>query len=86
MKLLWRRPPMICREAVEVVTAYLEDALPRRDRARFEAHLGDCPHCTAYLEQIRETIALGRALEPEDLSPEAQRALQGVFEAWAAGG
>ena len=54
---LFRRQPMLCREAVEAVTAYLEDAMQRRDRARFEAHLAACPHCSAYLEQIRETIA-----------------------------
>ena len=81
---LFSRKPMICREAVEAVTAYLEGAMRPRDRARFEAHLGGCPDCTAYLEQIRETIALAGAIEPEALSPEAQRALQGVFAAWAA--
>jgi anti-sigma factor RsiW len=77
---------MICREAVEAVTAYLEDALPRRERARFATHLAACPHCDAYVEQIRQTIVLAGALEPDDLSPAAQRALEGVFRAWAAEG
>jgi anti-sigma factor RsiW len=81
---LFRRQPMLCREAVEAVTAYLEDAMPRRDRARFEAHLAACPHCSAYLEQIRETIALTGALEPETLSDEARRDLERVFQAWVA--
>lgn len=83
---LFRRQPMICREAVEAVTAYLEGAMPRRDRARFEAHLGECPHCSAYLRQIRETIALTGALEPEALSEDAQRDLERVFRAWVAEG
>ena len=78
--------PMICREAVEAVTAYLEDALRPRERARFERHLTACEHCTAYLEQIRATIAVTGTIAAEDLSPEAQRALQGVFAAWAAEG
>ena len=84
MRLLRRSHPMICREAVEAVTAYLDGAMPARARARFEAHLGDCPHCTAYLDQIRETIAVTGAIEAGDLSPEAQAALQGVFAAWVA--
>ena len=86
MKLFTRkRNPMVCRQAVEAVTAYLEGTMPARDHARFEGHLADCPHCTAYVEQIRETIALTGAIDPESLSPEAQDALVGVFMAWAAG-
>jgi anti-sigma factor RsiW len=80
------RKPMICVEAVEAVTAYLEDALPRRERARFATHLAACPHCHAYVEQIRQTIVLTGEIEPEDLSPDAQRALEDVFRAWAAKG
>jgi len=84
MKLFTRKPaPIVCRQAVETVTAYLEGAMHARDRARYEAHLLACPHCTAYLEQIRATIAVSGSVEPESLSPEAQDALVGVFRAWA---
>jgi anti-sigma factor RsiW len=88
MKLFTRRRPadMPCREAVEAVTAYLEGAMASGDRARFEAHLADCEHCTTYLEQIRETIALTGRIEPEDLTPGAREALLGVFREWAAEG
>ena len=41
-----------------MVTDYLEGALSRRDRRRIEHHLAGCPHCTAYLEQMRETLRL----------------------------
>jgi anti-sigma factor RsiW len=44
---------MNCDELVELVTDYLEDRLPAGDRVRFEAHLGECPGCDAYLAQIR---------------------------------
>lgn len=53
-----RNEPLVCQEVVEMVTAYLEGALPRRDRRRFEAHLADCPHCAEYLAQMRATIRL----------------------------
>ena len=39
----WLRTGMVCRNAVDLVTEYLEDALPPRGRARFEAHLAGCP-------------------------------------------
>lgn len=49
---------LACREVVELVTAYLDDALRARDRERFEEHLAFCDGCTNYLEQIRTTIRL----------------------------
>ena len=70
-----RAPEMPCRDLVEVVTAYLDGALDDVDRRRFEAHLGECDECVAYVEQIRATIAgterVRRAVPP--LPPAAAR-------------
>jgi anti-sigma factor RsiW len=56
------RDALRCRQAVELLTDYLEDALAARQRARLEGHLRTCDGCRAYLEQIRATIsALGQA-------------------------
>jgi anti-sigma factor RsiW len=71
-----------CQELVELVTDYLEGALPPKQRARFDEHLELCDGCTAYLEQMRVTIALAGRLTPEDVSPEAEEALLGVFRTW----
>lgn len=71
-----------CREVVEMVTDYLEGALSRRDRRRIEHHLAGCPHCTAYLEQMRETLRLTGELVPEDLSPEMQREFGEIYDRW----
>jgi predicted anti-sigma-YlaC factor YlaD len=71
-----------CQELVELVTAYLEDALDAGDRARFEDHLGLCEGCTIYVEQMRTTIRLSGMLTPEALSPEAERDLMAAFRGW----
>ena len=71
-----------CQELVELVTDYLEDALPPEERARFEAHLVPCDGCRTYLEQIRTTIELTGRLTPEQLDPEAEAALLGAFRDW----
>ena len=75
-----------CQELVELVTDYLEGALPRRERLRFERHLDRCDGCWAYLEQMRQTIALAGRLGVEDLSPEAQAALMDLCRPFAARG
>jgi len=77
-----RRRDIVCQEAVELVTDYLEGTLSRRSRRRFEAHLGACPNCAAYLEQIRLTIELTGTIGPEDLTPEAKADLTELYRRW----
>lgn len=70
---------LTCKELVELVTDYFEDALPAAERDRFDLHLADCPFCRIYLEQMRSTIrALGH-LSEETVSPEAMNALLEAF-------
>jgi anti-sigma factor RsiW len=77
-----RRRALVCRQAVELVTDYLEGALSARDRERFEAHLADCPHCTEYLAQMRATIdAIGR-IEPDSLAPAVRDELVRLYRRW----
>ena len=77
-----RRKDIVCQQAVELVTDYLVGNLSRRDRRRFEAHIGACPNCSAYLEQIRITISLTGSVEPEDLTPEATADLTELYRRW----
>ena len=80
--LMLRRRDIVCQQAVELVTDYLEGALSRRNRRRFEAHLRACPNCSAYLEQIKATIALSGSITPEDLTPEARTDLIALYRRW----
>jgi hypothetical protein len=73
---------MSCRELVELVTAYLENALSRSDRMRFEAHISGCDACTTYLEQMRTTIRLAGTLRVDDVSREAEAVLLQAFRDW----
>ncbi|MDQ4130655.1 MAG: zf-HC2 domain-containing protein, partial [Actinomycetota bacterium] len=67
-----------------VVTDYLEGTMSRRDRARFEAHLADCRHCTEYLAQMRATLDVLGRIEPEDLAPEVRDELVALYRRWRA--
>jgi anti-sigma factor RsiW len=74
-----------CRELVELVTDYLEDALPPAERARFEAHIATCDGCDAYLIQMRETIVVLGTLPADALSREAEDELRAAFRDRQAG-
>ena len=80
-----RTDALVCRQAVELVTDYLEGALTADERARFEAHLADCPHCTEYFREMRLTIAAVGRVAPESLSPEAREDLIALFRNWRTG-
>jgi len=71
-----------CQELVELVTEYLDGALPTDARARFEAHLTTCDGCTAYLDELRATIELAGRVEPEALTDEAREGLLAAFRGW----
>jgi anti-sigma factor RsiW len=76
---------LACNELVELVTDYLEGALPARERARFDAHLTECPDCVEYLAQMRRTIvAVGLAAPDLERAP-AVTALLAVFRDWKRG-
>ena len=79
-----RAQPLACRELVEIVTAYFEGTLPRRERRRFEAHLRACEGCTEYVEQMRLTIHLTGTLREDDVDPRARDALLHAFRDWRA--
>jgi anti-sigma factor RsiW len=79
-------PELTCKELVELVTDYLEDALSPRDRARFEAHLAICSGCRAYLDQMQTTIDSLGSLPEESLTSEARDQLLATFRQWKRGG
>jgi anti-sigma factor RsiW len=81
-----RQPELVCQQMVELVTDYLEGALPDPDRQRFERHLAGCPHCTEYLAQMRETIRLAGRVTLEDLTPGMRTDLTDVYRRWRAEG
>ncbi len=73
---------MSCKELVELVTDYLEGALPPEDHRRFELHIGKCDWCKLYIDQIRLTIKAASKLTEDSLDPQAKEELLAVFRTW----
>ena len=71
-----------CQELVELVTDYLEGALPGELHERFDEHIAHCSGCQAYLAQMRATVRATGTLTPESLSPDAENALLEAFRGW----
>jgi anti-sigma factor RsiW len=80
MSLFTREMP--CQELVELVTAYFDGSLSRRDRRRFRAHISGCDGCTAYVEQMRLVIEATGRLTEQDIEPGAREELLAAFRGW----
>jgi anti-sigma factor RsiW len=71
-----------CQEVVELVTDYLERALPPEEASLFEQHLNFCEGCAVYVEQMRATVEAVGAVREEDVPPETMDMLMAAFRDW----
>lgn len=71
-----------CKEVVELVTDYLEGSLSAEIRMQMDRHLAGCDGCTAYLDQMRQTIRLTGRFREENLSEEQREDLLRLFQDW----
>ena len=70
---------VVCRQVVELVTDYVEGALPNQLRAAVERHLQLCPPCAVYVEQMRTTAAALREVPVESIDPSTRAELVSAF-------
>jgi anti-sigma factor RsiW len=73
---------LTCREVVELLNDYLDDALSPEARRLVDEHLSRCEDCSGYLAQLRLTIAATGRLTQEALSPDARERLLHAFRGW----
>jgi anti-sigma factor RsiW len=70
---------LACIEEVELITEYLEGALPAEDVRRLERHLETCPGCTEYIEQMRTVAGSLEGLRGDTIAPATRAALIAAF-------
>lgn len=71
-----------CQQITELVTEYLEGAMPFSDRLMFQAHIAMCPTCKNYLRQMELTIDSAGELPPEPIPDEVSQDLMEAFRGW----
>jgi anti-sigma factor RsiW len=77
-----------CEDFVELITDYLEDALPAELRARIDDHLVECPGCAKALEQWKVVVSMTGHLavtEIETIDSDTRAELLRAFRAGDAG-
>ena len=74
-----------CAEFVELVTDYLEGALPEERADLAEEHIVICDSCKTYLDQFEATVAaLPDAVVDEPIPDDERTKLLAMFRDWEA--
>jgi hypothetical protein len=73
---------LTCAEVVEKLTDYLEEVLSPEEVATLHAHLDECDGCTAYLDELRATMAVVGNPPPTELLEETEEGLLEMFRKW----
>jgi len=71
-----------CKQLVDLVADYMEEALSDDARAEFEQHLAECGYCSAYIQQLNVTVTLTKKLGEPDINKPAPKALLDIFRKW----
>jgi anti-sigma factor RsiW len=71
-----------CQEVVELVTDYVEQALPAAEASLFEQHLNFCDGCVWYVDQVRKTIEVVGEMRTADVPEDTKAKLLTAFRDW----
>lgn len=74
-----------CQDFVELVTGYMEEALPEAARRRISVHLSECDDCTEYLREMGLTRAHIERADLHELSADMRARLIAVYREFHAG-
>jgi anti-sigma factor (TIGR02949 family) len=67
---------LTCRDVIGMLAEYLEATLPPDAVAAFDAHLADCPECTAYVRTYTKTRELTRTAQASEMPAELRSRLR----------
>ncbi len=71
-----------CRQIADLMTEYLEGAMPSPERLAFEQHVAACPPCRGYFAQMRTVVRAGRTLSEDELPERVKSDLVDAFREW----
>ena len=71
---------LTCKEFMQELTDYLDEAVDIELRRRIEVHITECPNCFVILDTTRKTIQVYKGMQPQVLPDEVQARLLKAVE------
>lgn len=69
-----------CKDAIDLLLAYVEGELPAAERERLEAHFSDCQPCEDFLAGYKKTPVLCRSALARTMPSEVASRLTGFLK------
>jgi anti-sigma factor RsiW len=64
-----------CRTAIDLMAAFVDDALSAEERQALSDHLADCPRCVEFVESYRGTGRVLRQATDVEVPPDVEARL-----------
>ena len=64
---------LTCKQFLEELNAFLDDATDSEFRAKLNRHVSECPNCWVVVDTTKKTIDVYKGMEPSPI-PEPMRA------------
>jgi anti-sigma factor RsiW len=76
---------LTCKQFLEELNDYLDDAVDMELRARLEAHITQCPNCFVIFDTTKKTIRVFKGMEPQVIPDDVHdRLMQAIKKRCAA--
>jgi len=76
---------LTCKEFLQELNDYLDEAVDVELRHRIEAHITQCPNCFVILDTTQKTIQVYKGMQPQALPDDVQSRLLKAVERKLAG-
>ena len=71
---------LTCKEFLQELNDYLDDAVDVKLRQHIEAHISECPNCFVILDTTKKTIQVYKGMQPQVLPNEVSARLNKAVE------
>ncbi len=71
---------LTCKEFLQELNDYLDDAVDVKLRQHIEAHITQCPNCFVILDTTKKTIQVYKGMQPQVLPSEVNSRLSKAVE------
>lgn len=71
---------LTCKQFLEELNDYLDEAVDAELRHRIETHITECPNCFVILDTTQKTIRVYKGMQPQELPEDVQTRLLKAVE------
>jgi len=75
---------LTCKQFLDELNDFLDEALDGMTRVELERHLGKCPNCQVIVDTTKKTVRVFKGMEPCAIPAEVERRLLSAIEKKAA--